>query len=118
MDKVNRALYGVDDNAQAIRVIEKRLNKLELAGGGPKIQVVSGSVVNSYTVFGTVRINGPTVVLAVGRAATYNLVFAGKIVSTGYNAVIAALDAGEGELRFNAGATSSKALLIGDFEVL
>lgn len=121
MDKINRALIGAEDNAHAIRALAARLESVRPpTDGACKFVVASGTVKTvsggSVTSFGRFKVNAPTAVIAVGRTGTYVLTFCGNPVATGYGTVVGVLGAGEGELRFTSGATSSNVLLVGDAE--
>lgn len=163
MEKINRALLGVDDNARAIRELASRIGELaprvnELASQvgelAPQVNelasqvgelasliselssrvsdtetaikafniVMASGTVKEYngehiTTFGKFKVNGPTVVIAIGRFSVfYTLELGGEFVASNYGTVIGYCESGEGELRFLRAAVDASVIFIGNVE--
>ena len=133
MEKTNRALIGVEDNAEAIRGLRARVEdsaqaisaiklRLESAEGeGSKLKVAHEigqyKVLSSkaHSVFGTYKINGPTVfIIATGDTSTHQLYFNNNMVLNSIGPLMCELESGEGELRLYPSASLPRAVIIGD----
>lgn len=134
MDKINRALYGVEDNAEAIRALRMSMQGVEArvqdvaseleqvkdgAQNKTEILCVNGKYKyvgnKTYSTFGKFRIDGRTIlVLAPGDITGHIINFNGTEVFNGIGTLVYVLESGEGELFISPSATSPRVLLIGE----
>lgn len=123
MDKINRALAGVEDNMLRIVAAENRISaaetriaaaergtKLTLAVASPKL---AGGI-NSAS-FGNIKVDGKAVAIVIFDGSSSTLVLGRNIVKSGTSPIMAELPKTTGELEVT-GVTEATALIIGAAE--
>lgn len=108
MDKASVALSATEDNAAAIRELNKKLQSRTAC------RLVVGKSSGSYTTFGTITSSGNTAVIVVfgGTATNIRLLMDGEIINISPSPIVAVLPKGSGELKIT-GARTANALIIG-----
>lgn len=101
MDKINRALSGLDDNTARLEVLARRINSA----------VVKGTTDGGVTSFGTLGADGGAAIVAFDGGAC-DLVFCGKVVASGASPLFAKLS-GSGELKLSASRTNARGIVFG-----
>lgn len=110
MDKINRALLGLEDNSARIEAV------LSLLKRSTNVVVLSGTTVSasaSYTSFGTVSSSGGAAVIAVFDGNSCELKFANKSVATRSSPILGVLPCGVGELKLAGVRNNARVLIIG-----
>ncbi|MCM1368003.1 MAG: hypothetical protein NC184_04250 [Roseburia sp.] len=114
MDKINRALLGVEDNSvriEAVRALLKRSTGATVLSG---VTATAGGT--SYTTFGTVAVSQGAAVIAVFDGGSCSLDFAGKQIATRSSPIVGVLPVGTGELKLSAARSNALALVLGACE--
>ena len=107
MEKINIALTEIEDNAVAIRELDKKLLRRT------KCRLVSGTVADGNTTFGQITSDGGVGVVITFPGTSATLKFGGATVITGRSPIIAVLPAGTGEAVFPSVYQGALALIIG-----
>ena len=107
MDKINVALSATEDNAAAIRELNKTLLRRT------KCRLVAGTAANGVTSFGQVASDGGVGVVITFSGASATLMFGNVTVISATSPIIAVLPAGTAEVKLSSAQQSSSALIIG-----
>lgn len=107
MDKINVALSATEDNAAAIRELNKTLVRRT------KCRLVSGKAAGGVTSFGQATSDGSVGVVVTFSGASATLAFGDVTVRAAVSPIIAVLPAGTGEVKLSAVRDSACALIIG-----
>lgn len=105
MEKITRALLGVEDNALKIASLEKKLAKRAVP------VCIYGDISGSITTFGEVKADNCLALVTFGGGSC-TLYFNGESVASGSSPFIAMLD-GTGELKLSAARSDVRAILLG-----
>ena len=107
MDKASVALSATEDNAAAIRELNKKLNSRA------ECRLIVGKTTGTSATFGKVTSDGNTAVIVTfaGSSTTINLYFRNELINTSPSPLLAVLPKGSGELRV--GIRAAHALIIG-----
>lgn len=110
MDKINRALLGVEDNSARIEAVCARLKRS--TGAAVRTGDAASASGTSYTSFGTVSAPQGAAVIAVFDGASCELRFGGKSVASRSSPIVGVI-VGSGELKLSAVRSNARALIIG-----
>lgn len=107
MDKINRALSGVEDNAARIDSI------CALVKSRTHSTVAVGKTVGAYTSFGSFTVSGGAAVIVAFDGGGCDLMLGDDKIASGASPMLAAPSRGSGELRLSSARSNARALIIG-----
>lgn len=106
MDKISRALLGVEDNAVRISALEKKIAQK------PSFLYLTGVYDGTNTVFGEVKAENCLAIITFSGTDAASLRVNKKSMGSGTSPFVTVVN-GNGELRLVGNKTSAKAFLIG-----